>query len=238
MTTTTTDNSGLIAHLMPHFEADSGFKVRVIATGSGRALRHLANGDVDIAFTHAPGLEAELLAHGQAINHRRVMYNDFILVGPLRDPAGVLSRNNIVAAFDAVATTEQLFLSRGDQSGTHIRELELWQAAGIRADGEWYRETGQGMGRTLQMASELDAYTLVDRGTWLAYSARLRLTIVFQGSERLLNRYSVLSANPALHPGTNADGARALTEWLTSAPAKRLIREFVIDGQQLFVPLL
>ncbi len=237
-TTTTTDNSGLIAHLLPAFETDSGYRVRAIATGSGRALKLLANGDVDIVLTHAPPLEAELLANGQAVNPRAIMYNDFILVGPQRDPASAADSIDVLAALRAIATSEQRFISRADRSGTDLREQALWAAAGIEPRGEWYREAGQGMGKTLQIAAELDAYTLVDRGTWLAYAQSLPLRIVVQGSELLFNRYSVLSANPTLHPHTNQAGARRLTEWLTSEAAKRRIREFTINGQQLFVPLL
>ena len=238
VTTTTTDNSGLISYMLPAFEATSGYKVKVIATGSGRALKHLANGDVDIALTHAPQLESELVSNGQAINHRPVMYNDFILVGPARDPARASASSGIANAFNAIATSECLFLSRGDESGTHLRELFLWKSAGVEARGDWYQQAGQGMGRTLQIADELDAYTLVDRGTWLAFSDKLTLRLIYQGSDRLFNRYSVLSANSALFPETNRLGAEALTEWITSEPAKRLIRAFSINGRQLFIPLL
>jgi len=238
VTTTTTENSGLIHYLIDAFESHHDFEVSVIATGSGRALRHLANGDVDIALTHAPSLESELLASGQAINHQAVMYNDFIVVGPARDPARAGINNGIVGVFRALAASEHLFISRADESGTHLRESALWAMAGQKPQGRWYRQSGQGMGKTLQIADELDPYVLVDRGTWLAYSKKLRLRLIYQGGDHLFNRYSVLSANPALHPDTNQLGARSFTTWLTSSPAKQLMRNFAIDGHQLFTPLL
>lgn len=237
-TTTTTDNSGLIGILVPAFEADSNFTVHTIAGGSGRALSLLAQGDVDIALTHAPQREAELVRQGLALNHASVMYNDFVLVGPARDPARAGKVLEVTAAFAAIAHGGHLFVSRADDSGTHDRELALWRASGVSARGDWYREAGQSMGKTLEIANELDAYTLVDRGTWLAFSDRLELQVIFQGSDRLFNRYSVISANPALHPDVNTGGAAALSAWLRSPQAKQLIRQFVIRGQQLFVPLL
>jgi tungstate transport system substrate-binding protein len=236
-TTTTTDNSGLTSHLLPRFETDSGDQVLVITAGSGRVLQLLENGDIDIALTHAPTLEADLLARGRAVNHQPVMFNDFVLVGPPRDPAQVAASEDILSAMRAIARTERVFISRGDQSGTHLRELELWRAADIQPRGQWYREAGQGMGKTLQIAAELDAYTLVDRGSWLAYANKFNLSLLFHGSELLFNRYSVLSANPALYPDTNIAAAKRLSAWLNSDGAKRLIGEFTIDGHQLFMPL-
>jgi len=238
VTTTTTDNSGLIAYLVPVFEAEHGYDVKVIAVGTGRALELLARGDVDIALTHSREMEVEAVSAGRAVDHHPVMYNDFVVVGPPTDPAGIGAAHDIDTVFRALARGLAPFLSRGDRSGTHVRERELWAAIGVDPAGSWYRETGQGMGRTLQMAGELDAYTLTDRGTWLAYHARLPLALLFQGSEKLFNQYSVLSANPALHPHMNVAGARALNAWLRSPQAKQLIRDFRIDGQALFVPVL
>jgi len=238
VTTTTTDNSGLIAYLVPAFEAEHGYEVKVIAVGTGRALELLARGDVDIALTHSRQLEVELVTAGRAVDHHPVMYNDFVIVGPPADPAGLAAAHDIDTVFHALARGLAPFLSRGDRSGTHVRERELWAAIGVEPTGSWYRETGQGMGRTLQMAGELDAYTMSDRGTWLAYHARVPLALLFQGSDKLFNQYSVLSANPALHPHMNVAGARALNAWLRSPEAKQLIGDFRIDGQPLFVPVL
>ena len=238
VTTTTTDNSGLIAYLVPAFEAEHGYDVKVIAVGTGRALELLARGDVDIALTHSRQLELEFVAAGRAVEHHPVMFNDFVIVGPPTDPAGIAKARDIESVFRALARGLAPFLSRGDRSGTHVRERELWAAIDVEPAGGWYRETGQGMGRTLQMAGELDAYTLSDRGTWLAFHARLPLALLFQGSDKLFNQYSVLSANPALHPHMNAAGAQALNAWLRSPRAKQLIRDFRIDGQSLFVPVL
>jgi tungstate transport system substrate-binding protein len=237
ITTTTTENSGLMAYLIPVFERESGFRVQVIAVGTGRALKLLARGDADVALTHARHLEQRLIDAGSAVGHLPVMQNDFILVGPAADPAGAAASAGIVGAFAAIAQTRSLFVSRGDQSGTHVREQQLWNEAGVEPGDDWYRLAGQGMGKTLLIAGELGAYALIDRGTWLAYRGKSPLGLIFEGGEFVLNEYSVLSANPVRYPEANSRGARAFTAWIRSQHAKQLIREFVVDGQPLFVPV-
>lgn len=238
VTTTTTDNSGLIAHLVPAFEGDAGYRVKVIAVGTGRALRLLERGDVDVSLTHARDLEAAVRDAGGGVDLHPVMYNDFVLVGAPDDPAGARAAATAPEAFARVARRGGLFVSRGDRSGTHVREDELWRAAGIEPAGEWYRSAGQGMGKTLQIAGELGAYTLVDRGTWLAFRHRSPLAVTFQGDARLMNIYSVMSVNAERYPDANGEGAAAFSAWLRSARAKTLIRSFLVDGQLLFVPVL
>lgn len=237
-TTTTTDNSGLIARLVPAFEAHSGYRVQVLAVGTGRALRLLERGDVDVTLTHARSLEAASAAAGGGTGLQPVMYNDFLLVGPPGDPAGVRRATDAVQAFARIAAHAAPFVSRGDRSGTHVRELALWAAAGVEPTGQWYRATGQGMGKALQIAGELDAYTLIDRGTWLAFRERSPLAVCYQGDERLMNVYSVMSVNAERHPDANAAGAAAFAAWLRSREAKALIRTFLVDGQVLFVPVI
>ena len=237
-TTSTTDNSGLVQHLIPVFERDSGYRVQVITVGSGRALRLLENGDVDVALTHAHALEQSLVTNGRAIDHFPVMYNDFILVGPHADPAAARTSTNIQQAFRRIAGGNTPFFSRGDQSGTHLREWKVWREISIEPDPSWYRETGQGMGQTLQIASELGGYTLTDRATWLAYRHVAPLALLHQGDEALLNPYSVLSANPDASDGINAAGAKAFSQWLRSVRGKKLIGDFRIEAQQAFIPAL
>ncbi|MFQ6023018.1 MAG: substrate-binding domain-containing protein [Acidiferrobacterales bacterium] len=236
-TTTSTDNSGLLRVLLPPFEQRTGYKVHVIAVGTGKALRMARDGDVDAVMVHAPAAEQQFVGEGHGINRRDLMYNDFVIVGPKEDPAGISGTVDSAAALARVAERGALFLSRGDDSGTHKKELELWVAAGIEPAGRWYREVGQGMGRVLQMAAELDAYTLTDRGTWLALRAKLPLEILVQGDTRLFNPYGIIAVNPARYPGINYAGAMALIAWVTSVPGQAIVREFVIDGEPLFRPL-
>ena len=237
-TTSTTDNSGLVQHLIPVFERDSGYRVQVITVGSGRALRLLENGDVDVALTHARALERSLITNGGAIDHFPVMYNDFILVGPHADPAATLTATDIQLAFRHIAGGDTPFFSRGDQSGTHLREREIWHEISVEPNPSWYRETGQGMGQTLQIASELGGYTLTDRATWLAYRHLAPMALLHQGDEALFNPYSVLSANPAASDSINAAGAKAFSQWLRSTRGKELIGDFRIEAQQAFIPVL
>lgn len=236
--TTTTDNSGLMKVLIPAFESKTHYTTHVLAVGTGKALRLLANGDVDVAITHAPALEIALLDAGDALDRRQFMFNDFVLVGPQGDPAAVSAAASIETAFRRIHERHVLFVSRGDGSGTHEREKSIWQNAGVVPIGDWYRATGQGMGQTIAIATELDGYTLTDRGTWLAYSTSSGLAVLYQGDERLLNIYSAMAGNPDLHPDLNHAGAIALIRWLLSNVAATLIRDFRIDGQQLYVPLL
>lgn len=235
-TTTSTDNSGLLAQLLPPFEELSGQKVHVIAVGTGKALRLAREGDVDIVLVHARQAEDALVADGFGINRRDVMYNDFVIVGPESDPAGIKGTGDAAAALGKIASSEAVFVSRGDDSGTHKREKQLWALAGQTPQGAWYREAGQGMGRVLQMASELDAYTLTDRGTWLAYRDKLPLKILVEGDDRLFNPYGVIAVNPAVYDDVNYLGAMQLIAWITSPQGQQVIRDFKLQGEALFVP--
>ena len=234
--TTTTDNTGLISYLIPFFEAGNGFTVRVMAGGTGKALRLLANGDADVALTHAPTLEMPLIEKGLVVDRHEIMANDFVLVGPADDPARVRESGSAAEALASIAHAQRRFVSRGDDSGTHIRERRLWQLGGISPGGEWYLETGQGMGKTLQIADEFGAYTLTDRGTWLRFGPATALEILFDDPPHLQNIYSVMRANPKRHPHVNERGATALATWLRSAEVAGLIDQFRVDDQRLFIP--
>lgn len=236
-TTTSTENSGLLSVLLPPFEQRSGYKVHVIAVGTGKALRIARNGDVDVVMVHAPVAERKFVAAGHGVNRRDLMYNDFVIVGPKADPAGIRGTSDPGVALARVATQGTPFLSRGDDSGTHKKEQQLWAAAGVKPAGSWYREVGQGMGRVLQMAAELDAYTLTDRGTWLAMRAKLPLEILVRGNTRLFNPYSIIAVSPARYAGVNYAGAMALIAWVTSVSGQAIVRDFTIDGEPLFRPL-
>ena len=236
-TTTSTDNSGLLAYLLPEFEQNSGFNVHVIAVGTGKALRMGRDGDVDVLLVHAPEAEAEFVSGGHGLQRHGVMYNDFVLVGPHSDPAGIAAPvPSALAAMRKIAESQSTFISRGDDSGTHKKERSLWQASGTTPDGGWYREAGQGMGKVLQMAGELDAYTLTDRGTWLAFRDKSPLTILFEGDPLLHNPYGIIAVSPARYPDTNHKGAAALIAWITSPEGQQMIGDFRIAGSQLFIP--
>ena len=237
-TTTSTDNSGLLSYLLPVFEERSGISVHVIAVGTGKALRIARAGDVDVVMVHARPAEQRFVANGHGVDRREFMYNDFIIVGPLTDPAGVGKTDRIAEALQRIAASSSRFVSRGDDSGTHKKELALWEMVGKKPGGDWYVESGLGMGKVLQMASELDAYTLTDRGTWLAYRGRLALASLLQGDPPLFNPYGVIAVNPERHPHVNYAGATALIDWLASAEGQKLIAHYSVDGQSLFHPLL
>lgn len=249
--TTSTDNSGLIQAVLPEFEHSAGIRVQVIAAGTGRALQIGRRGDADAILVHARDLELAFMESGHGAHRREVMFNDFILAGPAADPAGARDAVTATDAFAAVAAAGEsdgtdvengdstvIFISRGDQSGTHRRELKLWRAAGVMPGGDWYREAGQGMGKVLLIASELGAYTLVDRGTWLAYRGRAALAVLAEGDAALRNVYSVLTVNPRKNPHVNNKGARKLVDWLTSRAGQRAIGDFRIQGEVLFHPLV
>ncbi|MDD3449050.1 MAG: substrate-binding domain-containing protein [Gammaproteobacteria bacterium] len=236
-TTTSTDNSGLLAKLLPPFEARTGAKVHVIAVGTGKALRMGQEGDVDVVLVHARPAEDAFMEAGYGVNRRDVMYNDFVIVGPASDPAGIKGLGDATEALQRIAAKQALFVSRGDDSGTHKKERALWSDAGVQPGGEWYREAGQGMGKVLQMAGELDAYTLADRGTWLAYSGKLPLEVLTEGDARLFNPYGVMAVNPQRYPDTNYMGALELIAWITSPEGQAIIRDFAINGQPLFTPV-
>lgn len=235
-TTTSTDNSGLLRHLLPSFEEQTGHRVRVIAVGTGKALRMGRDGDVDLVLVHAPAAEQAFVNGGYGVNREPVMYNDFILLGPKADPAGLAQAGDAAEALKRIARSVAVFISRGDDSGTHIKELNLWRAAGIEPKGHWYREAGQGMGKVLQMAGELDAYTLSDRGTWLAFRGKSPLSVAFQGDPALHNPYGIIAVNPQRHADNNFSGANRLIEWIISPEGQHLIGDFRVDGERLFIP--
>ncbi len=235
-TTTSTDNSGLLQALLPYFEKGNGYKVHVIAVGTGKALRMGRDGDVDVVLVHARKAEDEFVREGFGERRFSVMYNDFVLVGPAGYPAGVRDSRDAGDAFRKIARHEALFISRSDDSGTHKKELGLWKKAGIKPEGKWYREAGQGMGKVLQMAGELSAYTLTDRGTWLAYREKLPLRIAFEGDPLLFNPYGIIAVNPEVHPHINHEGAMALIRWMTGKEGQARIAAFTLHGQQLFKP--
>ena len=235
-TTTSTDNSGLLKYILPAFEKSSGYQVHVIAVGTGKALRMGQDGDADVLLVHAPPAEEKYMDAGYGVNRRYVMYNDFVIVGPKNDPAGIRSMKSAKAALEKIAKTKSTFVSRGDDSGTNKKEKEIWKEAGIQPQGKWYRAAGQGMGKVLLMTDEMQGYTLVDRGTWLAMKDKVGLQILVQGDKELFNPYHVMAVNPARYPDVNYTGAMAFISWLTSVPGQRLIGDFRKAGQELFVP--
>ncbi len=235
-TTTSTYDSGLLDVLIPPFQEATGYRVKVIAVGTGQALKMGERGDADVLLVHAPAAEEAFMAAGHGIERYRVMHNDFVLVGPPEDPAGVRGATDALEALRRIAAAQALFLSRGDDSGTHKKERALWEEAGIEPGGAWYQETGQGMGATLRVASEKGGYTLTDRGTFLALRETLALEVLFEGDPRLYNVYHVIVVNP--QKGTNVEGARALARYLLSPETQRQIERFGVEryGQPLFVP--
>ncbi len=235
-TTTSTENSGLLAAILPAFEAASGYRVHVIAVGTGKALRMGRDGDVDLVLVHAPEAERQFVREGHGERRFSVMYNDFVLVGPADDPAGVQQAATAAEAFRRIARRGALFLSRGDDSGTNKKELQLWKSAAVQPDSSWYREAGQGMGRVLQMSSEMGAYTLTDRGTWLAFRDKLPLKLLYQGDPQLFNPYGIIAVNPERHPDVNHEGALALIRWITGKAGQARIAAFTRGGEHLFTP--
>jgi tungstate transport system substrate-binding protein len=239
--TTSTRDSGFFDSVLPLFQAKTGIEVRVVGVGTGRALRLAERGDVDAVLVHDRASELEFVAEGHGIARREVMYNDFVLIGPSADPARVRGVTNAANAFARIAESGAIFTSRGDDSGTHKGELRLWEAAGMdpRTDsGTWYRETGTGMGATLNTAAELEAYLLADRGTWLSFKNRGDLEILVEGDPRLRNVYSAILVNPARHSHAKSEEARALVEWLVSDEGRKAIAAFRLEGMQLFHPVM
>lgn len=237
--TTSTDNSGLFGHILPRFEAETGIKVQVVAVGTGQAIKIARHGDADVLLVHDEISELKFVANGAGLDRRQVMYNDFVLVGSKSDPAGVAGGRDVVAALQMIAKSRSVFISRGDDSGTHKAELRFWRAGAVdvrAASGSWYLEVGAGMGATLNAASALDGYCLSDRATWLAFANKRDLAIVFQSDPRLYNQYGVILVNPARHPHIKAKAARIFVEWLTSPAGQGAIAEFRINGQPMFVP--
>ncbi len=237
-TTTSTQDSGLLELLVPMFEKESGYSVRTVAVGTGQALALGDRGEADVVLVHAPALEREYLARGHLVNRRLVMHNDFVVVGPPGDPAGIAGMARAAAALGRIAARGARFVSRGDESGTHAKEKALWRAAGLTPRGDWYIESGQGMGTTLVLASEKGAYTLSDRATYLAFRRRLRLDVVVEGDAPLLNVYHVLEVDPTRFPRVNGAGGRAFADFLVSPRIQAVIGRFGAErsGQPLFVP--
>lgn len=235
-TTTSTVASGLLDQILPVFTRETGIEVHVIAVGTGKALRMGADGDVDVVLVHAPKAEEKFVADGYGVDRRGVMYNEFLIVGPASDPAGIRGETDAAKALVRISSSGAGFVSRGDDSGTHKKELGLWASAGVKPEGRWYMEAGQGMGKVLQMAGELDAYTLVDEGTWIKQGPGTRLEELSRGDERLFNPYGIIAVNPQLHPQTNSADARTLVEWMTGINGQRLIGNYRLAGKQLFTP--
>ena len=237
--TTSTQDSGLFGHILPLFKAKTGIDVRVVSQGTGQALDTGRRGDADVVFVHAKGLEEKFVADGFGVKRFPVMYNDFILIGPKSDPAKISGSKDIAAALKTIMAKGAPFISRGDRSGTHTAELNLWKVAGLdiaKEKGPWYREIGQGMGAALNTASASNGYVLADRGTWLSFKNRGDLAIVVEGDQRLFNQYGVILANPAKHPTVKKELGQAFIDWLISPEGQKAIADYKISGQQLFFP--
>jgi tungstate transport system substrate-binding protein len=236
--TTSTEQSGLFRHLLPLFEKKTGAQVRVIAAGSGQALDMGRRGDADVVFVHDPAEEERFVAEGHASGRYDVMYNEYVLIGPQADPAGAAG-SDIVAAFRKIVSAKAPFVSRGDRSGTHAAELRYWHLAGIDpglGKGSWYRETGSGMGPTLNTAAAMNGYTLSDRGTWLSFRNRAGLAVLVRGDGRLYNQYGIMLVSPARHPHVKKDLGQAFIDWITSPEGQRAIADYRIGGEVLFIP--
>jgi tungstate transport system substrate-binding protein len=233
--TTSTENSGLFGHVLPIFQEETGIEVRVVAQGTGQALETARRGDADVVLVHARAAEEQFVAEGHGVERFDVMYNDFVVVGPSDDPAGSGSADSATAAFSAIAEAGSSFASRGDDSGTHIAEKALWEAAGVTPSGnDWYLETGSGMGATLNTAAQVPAYALADRGTWLSFENRGELEIVFEGDPVLFNPYGVILVNPERHSHVKVDAGQKFIDWLISDAGQAAIESFTINGNQLF----
>ena len=235
-TTTSTENTGLLDKLLPPFEEKFNIKVDVIAVGTGKAITLGENGDVDILFVHAREAEDKFVQGGYGVNRRDVMYNDFIVLGPSNDPAKIKGMKNVVSAFTNIANQKAFFVSRGDASGTDVKEKIIWQIAGIKPE-KWYMEAGQGMGATLQIANEKQAYVLCDRGTFIAYKNKIELVILSEGDPLLFNPYGIMAVNPDLYPHVKYMEAMQLIAWVTSVEGQKIIREYKIAGEKLFYPV-
>jgi tungstate transport system substrate-binding protein len=237
--TTSTENSGLFGHILPMFQEETGIEVRVVAVGTGQALDMGRRGDADVVFVHAPAAEKAFVEEGSGVQRIPVMYNDYVIVGPASDPAGIKGDKDAVAAMGEVAQAEAPFASRGDNSGTHKKELSLWQEAGVEvagASGSWYRETGSGMGPTLNTAAGMGAYALTDRGTWISFENKQNLEVLVEGDQRLANPYGIILVNPEKHPHVKQEMGQKFIEWITSEEGQQAIADYKLGGQQLFFP--
>ena len=237
--TTSTQNSGLFDHILPKFTERTGTEVRVVAVGTGQALKNARNGDGDVVLVHSKPDEEKFVAEGWGVKRHDVMYNDFVIVGPAADPAGIAGSKDADQALKKIAEAEASFASRGDNSGTHKAELRLWEKTGVdptHASGDWYLETGSGMGATLNTAVGKHAYTLADRGTWLSFANKDDFEVLVEGDPKLFNQYGVILVNPEKHPRVKAEKGQAFVDWLTSSEGQKAIASYKIDGQQLFFP--
>jgi tungstate transport system substrate-binding protein len=235
-TTTSTENSGLLGVLLPPFEKANKLKVHVIAVGTGKALKLGENGDVDVVFVHARKAEDKFVSGGFGVYRKDVMHNDFVLIGPKADPAGLKGAKTTMDAFKLLSAGKAEFISRGDDSGTNKKEKALWEAAGVTPKGKWYVEAGQGMGKVLQMAFDKQAYTLTDRGTYIAYGDKIDLVILFEGDKALFNPYGIIAVNPKKHPKVKYDLAKKLIDFIVSAEGQKIIGDYKKGGKQLFFP--
>jgi tungstate transport system substrate-binding protein len=237
--TTSTQNSGLFDHILPKFTEKTGIEVRVVAVGTGQAIRLARNGDADVLLVHHRPSEEKFVAEGFGVKRHDVMYNDFVIVGPKTDPAGIGGMTDAAAALTKIADAKATFVSRGDDSGTHKKELGLWGDTGVdtaAASGSWYREVGAGMGATLNSAAGMSAYTLSDRGTWLSFKNRDDLTVLVEGDERLFNPYGVILVNEKKHPQVKSEMGQEFVDWLLSPAGQSEIASFKVNGEQLFHP--
>ena len=237
--TTSTQNSGLLDYLLPIFKEKTGIEVRVVAVGTGQAIKNAQNGDGDVLLVHAKPAEEKFVAEGWGVERFDVMYNDFVIVGPANDPAGVAGSNDVVAALTKIAETKSPFASRGDDSGTHKAEKRLWKAAGIdiaSASGDWYRETGSGMGATLNAGVGMGAYIMTDRATWISFGNKGDYKVAVEGDDKMFNQYGVILVNPEKFPNVKAADGQAFIDWLIGAEGQTAIKGFKIGGEQLFFP--
>jgi tungstate transport system substrate-binding protein len=237
--TTSTQNSGLFDYILPMFQEKTGIEVHVVAVGTGQAIRNSGNGDGDVLFVHARPSEEKFVAEGEGVSRADVMYNDFVIVGPPSDPAGVAGTKDVVAALTKIADAGAPFASRGDDSGTNKAELRLWKEAGIdvaAVSGGWYRETGSGMGATLNTGTAMDAYIMTDRATWISFGNKGDYQIAVEGDPKLFNQYGIILVNPARHPNVKAELGQQFIDWVLSAEGQAAIASYHVDGQQLFFP--
>ena len=237
--TTSTQNSGLYEHLLPEFEEKTGIQVRVVAVGTGQAIKNAGNCDGDLLLVHAKAAEEAFVADGRGKQRRDVMYNDFVLVGPSADPAGIGGSTEVGAALERIAHSRSAFASRGDDSGTHKKELALWSGIGVDPQvhsGSWYRETGSGMGATLNTGTGMGAYIMTDRATWISFGNKGDYKVVVEGDPKMFNQYGIILVNKEKHPGVKADLGQKFVDWVISSEGQKVIGEYKVDGQQLFFP--
>lgn len=237
--TTSTQNSGFYEHLLPIFQAETGIEVRVVAVGTGQAIRNAINGDADVLLVHAKAEEEDFVAHGWGVSRADLMYNDFVIVGPKEDPAGISGEADVLAALVRIAGKESIFASRGDDSGTHKAEMRLWRETGVdveAASGSWYRETGSGMGATLNAGIGMGGYVLTDRATWIAFRNKQEHAVLVEGDPKLFNQYGIILVNPERHPHVKAGDGQRFVDWMLSEDGQAAIAEFKVDGEQLFFP--